>query len=214
MKPMTLPLSVVALGILSPVALAEGGSDPMSQLRACAQLEATARLQCLERLSKDIAPPPPAPPPARSPAADNWLITETTSPVDYTPIVVAIRRALAEHDSSIAQLAVHCRSGRTDLVLAGPAVVPVDVAAISLRADVGEPLTLAAAAPASGPGVAIRGDVVALLRSLPEGGDLTVRIATRRGGTYEGRFSLQGLAVVRNKVSAACQWPAAAPPRN
>ncbi len=214
MNPMTLPLSVVALGIISPVVLAEGGSDPMSQLRACAQLEATARLQCLEKLSKDIAPPPPAVPPARSPAADNWLITETTSPVDYTPIVVAIRRALAEHDSAIAQLSVHCRSGRTDLVLAGPAVVPVDVAAISLRAGAGEPVTLAAAAPASGPGVAIRGDVVAVLRSLPEGGNLTVQIATRRGGTYEGRFSLQGLAVVRNKVSAACQWPAAAPLRN
>jgi hypothetical protein len=214
MKPMTLPLSVVALGIISPVALAEG-SDPMSQLRACAQLEAAARLQCLEKLSKDIAPPPPpAAPPARSPPADNWLITETTSPVDYTPIVVAIRRALAEHDSSIAQLSIHCRSGRTDLVLAGPAVVPVDVAAISLRADAGEPVTLAAAAPASGPGVAIRGDVVAVLRSLPEGGELTVRVATRRGATHEGRFSMQGLTIVREKVSAACQWPAAAPPRN
>jgi hypothetical protein len=209
MKPMALPLSVVALGIVTPVALAQGSSDPVMQLRTCSQLEGAARLQCLERLSKDIAPPPAqaAAPPAGRPAADNWLISETTSPVDYTPVVTATRRALGDPDSPIAQLAIHCRSGRTELVFAGPAAVQADVLTLSLRVDAGPPVTMAAAAPASGPGVAVRGDVVALLRSLPEGGELTVRIATRRGPTHEGRFSLQGLTMVREKVSAACQWP-------
>lgn len=207
MKPMALPLSVVALGIVSPAVLAQGSSDPMTQLRACSQLEGAARLQCLEKLSKDIAPPPAAPPVARPPATDEWLISETTSPVDYTPIVVATTRALGERDLPIAQLSIQCRSGRTELVFAGPAVVQADAVSISLHPDAGPPVTVAAVAPISGGGVAARGDVVALLRALPEGGELIVRIATRRGAAHEGRFSLQGLAAVRDRVSAACQWP-------
>ena len=46
--------------------------------------EHAERLECLDRLSRDIAAPVRA---ARG--GDNWIISETTSPVNYTPMVTA-----------------------------------------------------------------------------------------------------------------------------
>ena len=77
-----IPLSV-ALEVASRLALAQGANDPMADLRACSLMEREERLECLEALSRNIAPPRPAP------ASDNWIVSETTSPVDYKPIVTA-----------------------------------------------------------------------------------------------------------------------------
>src|SRR5262245_33807856 len=61
-------------------ALAEG--DPMERLRACSMLAAAERVDCLDKLSRDIGPPPapPTAPPASAaaadvgPAADTWVV--------------------------------------------------------------------------------------------------------------------------------------------
>ena len=66
---------------------------------------------------------------------------------------------------------------------------------------------IAAAVPAFGPGVAFAGDVVRLLQSLPEGGSLSVHLASRTGTALDGTFSLVGLDAVRTKMVAACRWP-------
>jgi hypothetical protein len=51
---------------------------------------------------------------------------------------------------------------------------------------------------------------VALVASLPNDGDMTVRVAGRQGGSVEGKFSLAGLAKARTKIAATCKWPLAA----
>jgi hypothetical protein len=81
MKTAAIALSV-GIGLVSGVAFAQtGATDPMTHLRACSLMESAARLECLEKLSRAIALP------ARpSPADDNWIVSETTSPVDYSPI--------------------------------------------------------------------------------------------------------------------------------
>ena len=47
-------------------------------------MERAERLECLEKLSRSIAPRL-----ARHQQDENWIVSETTSPVNYTPIVAA-----------------------------------------------------------------------------------------------------------------------------
>jgi hypothetical protein len=197
-------------GVVSSAVLAEGASDPVAQLRACSQLEREERLKCLDKLSDAIAAP--AQP---APGDDNWIVSETTSPVDYRPIVAATTPSRIGANGSSMQLAIHCRGGRTELMVRGSAVSRSEDYAISWRINDGRPQLIAAAAPSSGAGAAFTGDVVGLLQSLPENGALSVRLIGRTGVAQDGHFLLGGLKTVREKVATACKWPhAVARPRN
>lgn len=202
----------VAFEVGSAVAFAQEASDPVAQLRACSLMQREARLECLEKLSRTVAPPA-LPMPA---AGDNWIVSETTSPVDYAPIITATTSSRGGLNGSAMQLSIRCRGGRTELVVAGPAVSRSSADyAISYRINDGQPVQLAAGSPSSGTGVAFTGDVVRLLQSLPEEGDFTVRLSTRTGAAQEGHFLLGGLKMVREKVAVSCKWPqAVARPRN
>jgi hypothetical protein len=205
MKTAAIPLSV-AFNVAGGIAFAQGASDPVAQLRACSSLmERAERLECLEKLSRNIAPP------ARPvPGGDNWIVSETTSPVDYAPMVAATTFSRGGSDGPSMQLSIHCRGGRTELVVAGPAVSrSSENYAISYRINDDQPVQLAAGSPSFGTGAAFPGDVVRLLRSLPEEGDIAIRLSTRTGAAQEGHFFLGGLKVVREKVAAACKWPRA-----
>ncbi len=209
MKTAAIPLAV-AFKVAGGVAFAQSPGDPIAHLRACSLLERAERLECLDKLSRSIAPP------ARPAPGDNWIVSETTSPVDYTPIVIATTSSRGGPDSSSMQLSIRCRGGRTELVVTGPAVSRNgEDYAISYRINDDQPVQLAAGSPSFGTGAAFTGDVVRLLQSLPEEGDLTVRLSTRTAAAQDGYFLLGGLKMVREKVAAACKWPhAVAKPRN
>jgi hypothetical protein len=203
-------LLFVAFEFDSAVALAQGANDPAFHFRNCSVTEREERLECLEKLPRTIGQ-------ARStPARDNWIVSETTSPVDYAPILTATVSSGDGSKGSAMQISVQCRGGRTELVVAGPAVSRSSADySISYRVNDGQPVQLAAASPSFGVGAAFTGDMVRLLQSLPEDGDLAVRLTTRNGATQEGHFVLGGLKIVRDKVAAACKWPqAVARPRN
>ena len=105
-------------------ALAQGTGDAVEKLRTCSLLASGERLECLDKLSRDIAPPSPRPvaPPAPGVplAADNWIVSETTSPLDYTPVVIATALSSGGPDGTILQFSIQCRGGRTDLVISRP----------------------------------------------------------------------------------------------
>jgi len=154
--------------------------------------------------------------PARpAPAGGNWIVSETTSPVDYKPIITASTYARGGSIGSAMQLSIQCRGGRTELLVSGPAVSRSSAEyAISYRINDGQPVQLAGS-PSSGTGAAFPGDVVRLLQSLPEDGELAVRLSTRSGATQDGSFLLGGLKMVREKLAIPCKWPnAVATPRN
>ena len=201
----------VAFGVASGIAFAQEAADPMAHLRVCASMERAERLECLDRLARDIAAPDRA-----AGGGDNWIISETTSPVNYTPIVTATAFSRGGSDGSLMRLAIHCRGGRTELVVSGPVVSTGGMDyTISYRVNDGQPVQLAAGSPSFGTGVAFTGDIVRLLQSLPEDGHIAVRISPRGGAAQDGRFSLGGLKTVREKLAAACRWPnAVAGPRN
>ena len=211
MRAAVIPL-FVAFELAGRVVLAQSVSDPLGRLRACSLMESAERLDCLDKLSRSLAPPQAFP----TPAANNWAISETSSPVDYAPIVVAVTPSREGAESSAMQLSVSCRAGRTELVVAGPAIPGRgEDYAMSYRIDGSEPVQIAAGPPSFGTGAAFTGDVVRVLQSLPEEGDIAVRLSPRTGATREGSFSLNGLKTVRDKLAAACKWPQAiAKPRN
>jgi hypothetical protein len=205
-----IPLSL-AFGIASGIAFAQGAADPMAHLRACSLMEGAERLECLDKLARDIAAPDRA-----AGSGDNWIISETTSPVDYTPMVTATTSSRGGPDGSLMRLAIHCRGGRTELVVSGPAVSRGGADyTISYRVNDGQPAQLPAASPLFGTGAAFTGDVVRLVQSLPEDGHLAVRITARSGAAQDGYFLLGGLKSAREKLAGACKWPhAIAGPHN
>ena len=202
---------IVAFEVGSAVAFAQGASDPVEHLRACSLLGPQERLECLEKLSRTIAPP------ARpATTGETWIVSETTSPVDYTPIVTATASSRGAPNAPAMQLSIQCRGTRTELVVSGPAILGKGTDyAMSYRINDGQPVQLAAGSPSSGTGAGFTGDIVRLLLSLPEEGDIAIRLSSRTGAAQEGHFSLGGLKMVREKVAVACKWPqAVARPRN
>jgi hypothetical protein len=203
----------LAFGLASAGALAQDAVDATEKLRACSLLARAERLECLEKVSRDIEPSPAAQPTASgvAPAADNWLISETTSPLDYSPVAVATVSSSGGPDGDTLQLSIQCRGGRTDLAISGPTLrLRAADYAVSYAANDGQPVPVAAGPLASGSGLAIRGDVVSLLASLPDGGDLAFRVASRQGAALEGRYALAGLKAVLARLAVPCKWPAAA----
>ena len=206
-------------GMASATAFAQGAADAMEKLRACSLLAPAERLECLDKLSREITPSPRAvapPAPKVAPAADNWIVSETTSPIDYSPVAIATASSGGGPDGAALQLSIQCRGGRTDLVIAGPALTRRgEDYVVSYAVDDGQPVVVAAGTPASRTGVAIKGDVVRLLASLPDRGDVTFRLAARQGAAVEGRYALASLKTVRDRLTVPCKWPTAAgAPRN
>jgi len=210
-----------AFGLAGAGALAQDAADAMEKLRTCSLLARAERVACLEKVSRNIGPSPlPRPAaaaaPGAAPATDNWLVSETTSPLDYTPVAVATASSGDGPDGATMQLSIQCRGGRTDLAIGGPTLtLRAEGYVISYAVNDGQPVVVAAGTPASGSGVAVRGDVVGLLASLPDRGDITFRVASRQGTTLEGRYALAALKTLLARLAVPCKWPAAVgPPRN
>jgi hypothetical protein len=60
--------------------------------------------------------PKPADVPAR-PIGTNWVISETTSPIDYSPLLTALLRSTSQVKDAPSALGVRCVGQRTELVL-------------------------------------------------------------------------------------------------
>jgi hypothetical protein len=128
--------------------------------------------------------------------------------VDYAQIATATTSSREPAGSSAMQLSIRCRGRRTELLIAGPAIAGRgEDYVITYRVGGGQPEQVAASTPTVGAGVAMKGDPVALLRSLPGEGELAVRLSPRVGAAQESVFSLAGLDTVRAKMEAACRWP-------
>ena len=127
-------------------------------------------------------------------ATGNWIISETTSPIDYTPVVVAITRSRDSVESSAMELSISCRSGRTNLVVTGQTISGRgDDYAISYSIDPDKPVEAGTGSPSFGTGVAFQGDIVRLLQAFPDEGEIAIRLTTRTGSAREAYFSLSGV---------------------
>jgi len=184
----------------------------MDRLRTCSTLSHAERVTCLDRLSRELAPefarPRTSSGSADTATQDNWIVSETTSPIDYSLLVIASATARSRPDAPGMKLSIACRGGATSLLLGGPGGLPTgDGYVVSYAVDKGSPTALVATTAPSGTGMAIGGDVIRLLMSLPPVGEIAFRIVSRQNVMLEGRYSLASLKSTRERMAVSCRWP-------
>src|SRR5882724_8232467 len=104
-------LAVAVLSSLSQALCAQTGA--VDRLKACSQSEGTERLKCIDEVLGEVAERPDA----VQPQGPNWIVSETTSPVDYRPQISALTTARASSQDAPFSLAIHCRAQRTELII-------------------------------------------------------------------------------------------------
>ncbi|MDB5500855.1 MAG: hypothetical protein JWR89_757 [Tardiphaga sp.] len=173
----------------------------MARMRSCSLMETAQRVECLDNAALAIAP-------ARAPSG-GWTVGLTTSPVDYLPVAAASVAARADAVQGAAppwRLTIRCRGGRTEVTVEGAGIARGDQA-ISYQINGGPAVRVGAASPPSGSGVALGGDAVRLVQSLPDGGSLAVRLQAPGRVAAEAAFPLDGLDAVRQRLASVCRWP-------
>ncbi|WP_249158245.1 hypothetical protein [Bradyrhizobium jicamae] len=190
------------MALASGIASAQRAEDrSTAQLRDCSATERPEGVECAEAAPQTAAP-------RQVDRASNWIVSLTTSPVDYSPVATATASARDGAGDSGMKLSIRCRQGRSELVIAGPGITGRGADyTISYRVNDGQTLQIASAVPASGTGVAFGGDVVGLLQSLPDSGSLGIHLSSRLGGAVDAVFPLGGLEAARAKMSSVCAWP-------
>jgi hypothetical protein len=152
--------------------------------------------------------PKPADVPAR-PIGANWVISETTSPIDYSPLLTALLRSTSQVKDAPSAFTVRCVGQRTELVLhtEGTWTAP---RGRELRVDYqvnDQPVVgLQWILSSDGKTATYKDDPVGLLQSLPDGARLKINVADRASSSHEATFQIDGWDVVRNKIGTACKW--------
>lgn len=144
--------------------------------------------------------------PVRDP---DWVLSETTSPVDYSPLVTAVIHSTSDAKDAPHSFTVRCRARHTEVSLrtngawdtSRGSVFPVE-SQVDQRPVVRQQWSLSA----DGKMATYKDDAVAFLQSLPEGATLKVVVTPRENVRSEATFRLAGLSAVRQKVAAACKW--------
>ena len=157
--------------------------------------------------------------------AEEWVISETRSPVDYSPQVSAMIASIPSPGNWGMSFSLHCRQGRTEALFGIPdfarypagSAFPMEYLAVSQQAIDARSVErrwverrgvekrfdeVSGAVDA-----ALTGNVVAFLKSLPDNGILSVRVRDRNAVTHDAEFHLKDFGPVREKLAAACDWP-------
>jgi hypothetical protein len=139
----------------------------------------------------------------------DWIVSETTSPIDYSPLVAAVLHSTSNAKDGPNILAVRCRARHTELFIRtdGAWGVPhqYDLLVeyqINDRSVVRQPWILSA----DGKTATYKYDAVEPLRSMPEGATLKVAVADNGNVRREATFKLTGLSAIRQKIGTACKW--------
>jgi hypothetical protein len=198
-------LAAAVLSTLSQPVCAQAG-DAIDRLKTCSQFEGMERLKCVDELLGEMAEKPDTAP-SQGP---NWIISETTSPVDYRPQIAALTTARAASQDAPSSLAIHCRAHRTELIVSTTGSwkqVPDGGVKVVLRINEEPSVEQRWRAVEAGKSLAFPGDVVRFLRSMPDGGRIMVKVYAGKDPPNESTFQLAGLDSVRRKIATACNWP-------
>ena len=201
----TAALVAVTLAGLGQTMFAQAG-DAVDRLKACSQFEGMERLKCVDELLGEMAEPPDSVP-SQGPS---WIISETTSPVDYQPQIAAQTTARPSSQDAPSSLAIHCRAHRTELIVSTRGswkLVPDSEVKVEYRINEQPPVEQRWKAAEAGKSIAFQGDVVRFLRAMPDGGRILVKVFAGKSPPYESAFQLVGLDSVRRKIAVACSWP-------
>jgi hypothetical protein len=203
---MTRTLLAIAFAGMSHVVCAQPADDAVTQMKTCLRLEAAARQQCVDRLWWELTGDKVQVPSTRG--GGSWVISETTSPVDYSPQISAAILSHATVENAPSSLTIHCRRQRAELSVSTAGLWRASSAEefrVAYRINDGPVVEERWAAAAGGRSAAYKGDALQLLRSLPDGGQISFRVFDWQGPAHEATFQLDGLDAVREKIGAACK---------
>jgi hypothetical protein len=198
-------LAVGVLSSLSQPMCAQAG-DAIDRLKACSQFEGMERLKCVDELLGEMVEKPDS----TRPQGTSWIISETTSPVDYRPQIAALTTARASSQDAPSSLSIQCRAQRTELIISRTGSWKPDTEGevkVVYRINEEPPVEQPWKPAETGRSLAFPGDVVRFLRSIPDGGQILVKVYAGKAPPSESTFQLVGLDSVRRKIAAACNWP-------
>jgi hypothetical protein len=147
------------------------------------------------------------------PADTAWVVSETTSPVDYSPLITAVIHSTSSVKDAPYTLAVRCRGLRTELLLRMEGAWRASRAGeVQVDYQINDQpfVRLQWTVSADGKTASYKDDAVGLLRSLPEDARLKMSVFDRQGLGQEATFQLTGLDGIRKKIGLACKWPSTA----
>jgi hypothetical protein len=144
------------------------------------------------------------------PSDTAWIVSETTSPVDYSPLVTAVIHSTSSVKDAPNTLTVRCRGLRTELLLRTQGAWRASEVQVDHQVSDQPFVRLQWTVSADGKTASYKDDAVALLRSLPEGARLKISVFDRQALGQEATFQLTGLDSVRKKIGLACKWPSTA----
>lgn len=142
---------------------------------------------------------------ASAPPANRWIVSETTSPIDYSPLVSAVLEPVQRGDNGPISLAIHCRAKRIELSLQfrGNSAWRNEPQ-IYFQIEDQPPTLLDWSWSTDGKIATLNNDPVSLLQSLPDGSTLKIRANDR--ALQNTAFRLVGLDGIKTKIAAACNW--------
>ncbi|WP_157449988.1 hypothetical protein [Bradyrhizobium sp. ARR65] len=135
-------------------------------------------------------------------------MSETTSPVDFAPLVTAVLHSGAGAKDSGDMLSVRCRSHQAEVSLRMGGAWTVrqhDKLPVDYQINDQSPVRQQWTVSADGKTAVYKGDAIAFLQSIPEGATMRVSFTDKQGIRPEAIFHLTGLSVIRQKIAAACE---------
>jgi hypothetical protein len=197
-----------------------GRTDSLEAARSGAPADAIAEKPKAPASEANVIPPPAETPLARRvpeapgkrddlPARKaDWTLSETRSPVDFSPLVTAITHATSDVKDGAASFEIRCRSQHIEISIRAGGVWKalrgnelVVEYQINGQPMVRQPWILSV----DGKTATYRNDSVELLRSLPDGATMKIALTDKGGVRHESSFDLTGVSRVRESVGTACK---------
>jgi Type VI secretion system VasI, EvfG, VC_A0118 len=196
----------VALSTVSHAVCSQPADEAISRSKACFQLERGLQSECLENLSRELADKNNQ---NSAEPAQSWIVSETMSPVDYSPMITATTSSQPVAKDAPAIFIIRCRGQRTDLLVSTEGSWRASRAnelQVDLRVNDQPAVRMQWIASSDGRTAIFKDDAVRFLRSLPDGGRIMVSVSDSQGTAHAASFQLTGLDVIRQKIAAACKW--------
>jgi len=199
-------LAVLALSSVSQASYGQSIDSTLERIESCLKSHGQARQECVEKLWRELYRAGPHVP---TPSSDgNWIISETMSPLDYSPQITATKVSLSAGNNAPSLLTIGCRGQRIE-VSVGTAGLwkpsSADELRVAYRVNNQPEVQGRWAALAGGRSAILRWDAVKFLSSLPDAGQLWIRVHEWQGPAHEATFQLTGLEAVRQRITTACK---------
>ena len=195
-------LIAVAFSVVGQPVCAQPSDDAIARLKACFQLDRALQSECLENLSRKLGDKKNQN--SAELAPQNWIVSETMSPVDYSPMITATISSEPIAKDAPATFIIRCRGERTDLLVSTEGSWHASRAnelRVDLRVNNQPAVRMQWIASPDGRTAIFKEDAVKFLRSLPDGGRIAVSVSDWQGMAHEASFQLTGLNAIRQKIA-------------